>query len=388
MTGPRPLGVYVHWPYCARICPYCDFNVVRDRGQADQAGLAAAIAHDLEAQRALTGPRRLVSVFFGGGTPSLMNPAWAADIVATARRLWDAEPDLEVSLEANPTDAEAGRFDAFRAAGVTRLSLGLQSFDDEALKFLGRNHDAAEARRAATLAARTFPRLSVDMIYALPGQTVAAWIDQLTAAIDLGAEHVSPYQLTIEAGTAFDRAVGRGLFRPADDETGAALYDTTQSVLEAAGFEAYEVSNHARGAAGRSRHNLVYWRGQDYVGVGPGAHGRLTLHGVRTATEAARKVGDYVARVGETSLGFRDPEPLSPVEAAEERLLMGLRTYEGVGFEELAALGLTAGHPAVVGLVEQGLLAADPKGLRATPAGRFVLDGVTRDLILNTNPPH
>ncbi len=387
MTDPAPLGVYVHWPYCAKICPYCDFNVVRDRKQAEQAGLAAAILRDLEAQRALTGPRRLASVFLGGGTPSLMDPQWAADIVAAARRLWDAEADLEVSLEANPTDAESGRFAGFADAGVNRLSLGLQSFDDDALKFLGRNHDAAEARRAAELAAKTFPRLSVDMIYALPGQTVDAWRDQLTRAIALGAEHISPYQLTIEAGTAFDRAVGRGVFTPADDATGAALYDTTQQVLEASGFDAYEVSNHARGEAARSRHNLIYWRGQDYVGVGPGAHGRLTLDGVRTATEAAAKVGDYIRNVSETGLGFRDPEALSRVERAEERLLMGLRTDEGVGFEELAALGLSAAHPVVAGLVGEGLLAADPVWLRATRAGRVVLDGVTRDLILNANPP-
>ena len=383
MTDLAPLGVYVHWPYCAKICPYCDFNVVRDRKQAEQADLAAAIVRDLETQRALTGPRRLASVFLGGGTPSLMDPKWAADIVATARRLWDAAPDLEVSLEANPTDAESGRFAAFADAGVNRLSLGLQSFDDEALSFLGRNHDAAEARRAAELAAKIFPRLSVDMIYALPGQTVAAWRDQLARAIDLGAGHISPYQLTIEAGTAFDRAVGRGLFKPADDETGAALYDTTQTVLEAAGFEAYEVSNHARGETARSRHNLVYWRGQDYVGVGPGAHGRLALHGVRTATEAAATVGDYIRNVGETGLGFRDPEALSPVARAEERLLMGLRTDEGVGFAELTALGLTPAHRAVAGLVAQGLLAADPHRLRATRAGRVVLDGITRTLILN-----
>jgi len=384
LTDLPPLGVYVHWPYCAKICPYCDFNVVRDRRQAEQADLAGAIVVDLQGQRALTGPRRLVSVFFGGRTPSLMDPTWAADIVAAARGLWDADPDLEVSLEANPTDAESGRFAAFADAGVNRLSLGLQSFDDEALKFLGRNHDAAEARRAAALAARVFPRLSVDMIYALPGQTTDAWRDQLARAIALGAEHISPYQLTIEAGTAFDRAVGRGRFRPADDETGAALYETTQQVLEAAGFDAYEVSNHARGEAARSRHNLIYWRGQDYVGVGPGAHGRLALHGARTATEAAAKVEAYIRNVGETGLGFREPEALSPVEAAEERLLMGLRTYEGVGFAEVAALGLTAAHPVVAGLVEQGLLAADPARLRATRAGRFVLDGVTRTLVLNS----
>jgi putative oxygen-independent coproporphyrinogen III oxidase len=381
LSADQPLGVYVHWPYCAKICPYCDFNVVRDRRQVEQAALAGAIIADLEAQRALTGPRRLVSIFLGGGTPSLMDPAWAAAIVETARALWTPEGEVEVSLEANPTDAEAGRFAAFRDAGVNRLSLGLQSFDDAALRFLGRNHDAAQARRAAAVAAKTFPRLSVDLIYALPDQTPAAWRDQLAAVIALGAEHVSPYQLTIEAGTAFDRAVRRGVFAPPDDEVGSALYDMTQTTLEAAGFEAYEVSNHARGEAARSRHNLVYWRGQDYVGAGPGAHGRLTLDGVRTATTAASRVGDYITRIGETGHGF-DAEPLTPVEAAEERILMGLRTFEGVAWGELAALELRPSNAVVRGLVEQGLLAEDADRLRATPAGRFVLDGVTKALIV------
>jgi putative oxygen-independent coproporphyrinogen III oxidase len=381
LTALAPLGVYVHWPYCARICPYCDFNVVRDRGQVEQAALADAIVADLRAQRALTGDRRLVSIFLGGGTPSLMDPTWAARIVAAAKALWTPDAGVEVSLEANPTDAEAGRFAAFRDAGVNRLSLGLQSFDDAALKFLGRNHDAAQARRAAETAAATFPRLSVDMIYALPDQAPAAWREQLAAAIDLGAEHVSPYQLTIEAGTAFDRAVRRGTFTPPDDAAGEALYAATQTTLEAAGFEAYEVSNHARGEAARSRHNLVYWRGQDYVGAGPGAHGRLTLGGVRTATTARAGVADYIRAVGETGAGF-EAETLTPVEAAEERILMGLRTYEGVAWAELAALGQGPGHPAVVELVGQGLLAEDPERLRATPAGRFVLDGVTRALIV------
>jgi putative oxygen-independent coproporphyrinogen III oxidase len=372
LTDLPPLGVYVHWPYCARICPYCDFNVVRDRKQAEQADLAAAIVADLEAQRALTGPRRLVSVFLGGGTPSLMDPQWAADIVAAARRLWDAAPDLEVSLEANPTDAEAGRFAAFRDAGVDRLSLGLQSFDDAALTFLGRNHDAAEARRAAALAAKTFPRLSVDMIYALPGQTVAAWTDQLEAAIALGAEHISPYQLTIEQGTAFDRAVGRGQFQPADDETGAALYDTTQSVLEAAGFEAYEVSNHARGEPARSRHNLVYWRGQDYVGVGPGAHGRLVLHGARTATEAARKVGDYIGNVRETGSGLpRAGAAVAPSRRPRSGCSWACGTYEGVGFGELAALGAD-GRPSGGGRPGRAGIAGGGPAPPARHAGRAV----------------
>jgi oxygen-independent coproporphyrinogen-3 oxidase len=381
LTALAPLGVYVHWPYCARICPYCDFNVVRDRGQVEQAALADAIVADLTAQRGLTGDRRLVSIFLGGGTPSLMDPAWAARIIETAKALWTPEGEMEVSLEANPTDAEAGRFAAFRDAGVNRLSLGLQSFDDAALKFLGRNHDAAQARRAAETAAATFPRLSADLIYALPDQTPAAWREQLAAVIDLGAEHVSPYQLTIEAGTAFDRAVRRGTFVPPGDEIGAALYDMTQTTLEAAGFEAYEVSNHARGEAARSRHNLVYWRGKDYVGAGPGAHGRLTLDGVRTATTAASGVADYIRAVGETGHGF-EAETLIPVEAAEERILMGLRTWEGVGWDALAALGLGPDSSVVRDLVGQGLLAEDRERLRATPAGRFVLDGVTRALIV------
>ena len=377
MTSPK-LGLYVHWPYCARICPYCDFNVFKDRKGDEPAALARAIVADLEAQAALTGPRELVSVFFGGGTPSLMDPAWAGEIVAAARRLWTPAEDVEVTLEANPTDAEAERFAAFAAAGVNRLSLGLQSLDDAALKFLGRNHDAAEGLRAAQAAARAFPRLSVDLIYARPGQTPRAWAEELRTAIGLGAEHVSPYQLTIEAGTAFDRAVRRGVFTPPDAEAGAELFDVTQEVLQAAGFEAYEVSNHARGAAARSRHNLVYWTGEDYVGAGPGAHGRITADGARQATYAAAGPADYIARVAETGSGFATREPLGPREAAQERLLSGLRITEGVAREEVAALQIASAT--VADLIALGLLADDPHRLRATAAGRLVLDRLTREL--------
>ena len=384
MTDAPPLGIYVHWPYCARICPYCDFNVFKAAGRdAEAAALATAIIADLEAQAALTGPRELVSVFFGGGTPSLMDPAWAAEIVAAARRLWTPAADLEVSLEANPTDAEADRFAGFAAAGVNRLSLGLQSLDAAALKLLGRNHDAAEGRRAAQAAARAFPRLSLDLIYARPGQTPQIWAEELRAAVGLGPEHLSPYQLTIEAGTAFDRAVRRGTLTPPAEDLAADLYDTTQAVLEAEGFEAYEVSNHARGAAARSRHNLVYWRGQDYVGVGPGAHGRITRAGVREATEAARRPTDYLRKVGEQGTGFASVERLTTVEAAEERLLSGLRILDGVPFVDMAALGLEAGHPTVREFVELGLLADDPARLRATVDGRRVLDRLTSELALS-----
>jgi oxygen-independent coproporphyrinogen-3 oxidase len=380
---PPALGVYVHWPYCARICPYCDFNVVRDRGRvAEQAALVRAILDDLRAQRALTGPRPLVSIFLGGGTPSLMDPAAAAQIITLARSLWTpavGADGLEVTLEANPTDAETDRFAAFAQAGVTRLSLGVQALDDASLAFLGRNHDAAAARRAATVAARVFPRLSLDLIYALPGQTESDWSRALAAALDLGPEHISPYQLTLEPGTAFDRAVRRGRFRPADELRSEALFHRTQAVLEQAGFDAYEVSNHARGEAARSRHNLVYWQGQDYVGAGPGAHGRLTLGGQRTATAAARGIGDYIAAVESSGTGFA-AEPLSPREAAEERLLMGLRIDAGVDFADLAPLGLAPDSPLVTDLSAQGLIVPDPDRLRASRAGRLVLDWLTARL--------
>ena len=379
MSEPPPLAVYVHWPYCARICPYCDFNVVRDRRQAEQAALAAAIVADLRAQAAGTGPRRLVSIFFGGGTPSLMDPAWLAAMVEAARALWPAGPGLEVTLEANPTDAEAGRFAAFAAAGVTRLSLGLQSLDDAALAFLGRNHDAATAIRAAKAARAAFAQLSLDLIYARPGQDVAAWTAEVDAALALSPDHISPYQLTIEPGTAFDRQARRGAFAPPDDDLAADLYETTQARLEAAGFTAYEVSNHARGEAARSRHNLAYWRGEDYLGVGPGAHGRVTVGGVRHARFTAPKVADYLARVAETGTGLVEAEALTPAEAAAERLLMGLRIAEGVALDDL---GEKAPPPErVAGLVQAGLLAPDPRRLRATPDGRRLLDRLTLALI-------
>ncbi|MCY1646200.1 radical SAM family heme chaperone HemW [Caulobacter sp. SL161] len=379
MTDPRTeaVGIYVHWPYCARICPYCDFNVVRDRGRTDeQRALADAIVADLEAQRALTGERRLLSIFFGGGTPSLMDPAQVARVIETAKRLWSPADDLEISLEANPTDAETDRFAALADAGVQRLSLGVQALDDASLKALGRNHDAGAARRAIAAAARAFPRLSIDLIYARPGQTDSAWRAELSEAIALGPEHVSPYQLTIEPGTAFDRAVGRGTLVTPDEDLAATLFETTQEILEAAGFDAYEVSNHARGEAARARHNLVYWRGVDYVGVGPGAHGRLALPEGRAATTAHRAIKDYIAAVGDHGVGFQS-EILTPEDAALERLVLGMRIDAGVGFDEVAVLGLDPDVAKVRDLVETGLLVEDRARLRATRAGRLVLDRLT-----------
>lgn len=380
MSEAPPLAVYIHWPYCARICPYCDFNVVRDRRQPEQAALAAAIGHDLAAQaRLLDGPRRLTSVFLGGGTPSLMEPAWAATLVETARRLWPTAGPVEVTLEANPTDAEAHRFAAFRDAGVNRLSLGVQSLDDNALRFLGRNHSAAEATRAIETAVAVFGRVSVDLIYALPGQDVAAWAKELTRVAAMGVEHLSPYQLTIEAGTAFDRMVRRGAFTPSDADQGAQLYEATQAALTNAGFAAYEVSNHARGKAAQSVHNLAYWRGWDYVGAGPGAHGRLTAAAGRLATHAEPKVADYIAMVGRTGVGFASAEPLDAREAAIERLLLGLRTHEGVAITELAALAMEPGR--INDLTHGGFIITDNGRLVATAQGRAVLDRITAELI-------
>jgi oxygen-independent coproporphyrinogen-3 oxidase len=384
VSGPAPLGVYLHWPFCARICPYCDFNVYRQRrGEDEVEGVVAAMLADLSAQRALTGPRRLVSIFFGGGTPSLLPPEAAARLIERCTTLWAAEPDLEISLEANPTDAERGRFADLAAVGVNRLSLGLQSLVDADLAFLGRNHDAAEGRRAVDAALSAFRRVSVDLIYALPGQTEAGWSETLSCIAGLGVEHVSPYQLTIEPGTAFDRAVGRGRFTPPDADLAARLFEATDAVLSASGFEAYEVSNHARGDEARSRHNLVYWRGEDYVGAGPGAHGRISTAKGRLATVAEARPADYVARVAAAGPGFAETETLSPVAIAEERLLMGLRTDEGVAFTQLSALGLGPDHAEVRALIALGLVIPDDQRLRVARRGRALLDAVTRRLILS-----
>ncbi len=377
------LALYVHWPYCARICPYCDFNVVRDRGRvSEQAALASAIAQDIAAQAEGLGRRRLASVFFGGGTPSLMKPEFVADILAAAKARFIPAGDLEVTLEANPTDAEADRFRALAAAGVQRLSLGVQSLDDRALAFLGRNHDAAEARRALRLAAETFPRLSLDLIYALPDQTPEAWRADLFEALAYEPEHVSPYQLTIETGTALGRAATRGRFKPLPEDPSADLYDVTQATLEDAGFEAYEVSNHARGELARSRHNLAVWRGADYLGVGPGAHGRVTRGGMRIATRAAPKIGDYLQHVSERGAGLAATEALSARDAAEERLMLGLRTVEGVGPDLLEALGLDLRAEPLRSMIDEAWLTVTGGRLVATRQGRLVLDAVLSRLLV------
>lgn len=372
------VAVYVHWPYCARICPYCDFNVVRDRGRSEeQAGLVAAILEDLSAQAALVGPRRLASVFLGGGTPSLMAPAHVAAVLDRIQALFPASGPVEITLEANPTDAEAQHFAALAQAGVNRLSLGVQSLGEASLRFLGRNHSAEEARRAIALAGSAFDRLSIDLIHALPDQKPAAWAAELNTAVAMGFEHVSPYQLTIEPTTAFGRAAARGDWTPPDEDTAAALYETTQEVLSAAGFEAYEVSNHARGLAARSAHNIHVWRGGDYVGVGPGAHGRLTLDGARTATVSHRRIADYVGGVAAAS-PWAERDAMDDETAAEERILLGLRTVEGA---PVAAFDAVDASTRVAELAADGFLTVASGRVIATARGRPILDAVLKALL-------
>ncbi|WKL58502.1 radical SAM family heme chaperone HemW [Asticcacaulis sp. ZE23SCel15] len=394
------VALYVHWPYCSRICPYCDFNVTRDRGQtARQTALFEAILTDLKTHADILGPRRLVSIFFGGGTPSLMKTEWVAEIVATARALFPPDGDIEVSLEANPTDAEIARYEAFRGAGVNRLSLGVQSLNDQALKFLGRNHSAREALIGLETARAVFGRVSIDLIYALPDQTLSDWADELTLAAQLGIEHISPYQLSLEPGTAFGRAARRGTLKILPPDMGEAFYNKTQSVLEALGFEAYEVSNHAKGQAAQSAHNRAIWEGVDYIGIGPGAHGRLTLptdgengqprpnkdaahgrvtiDGVRHATVALSDLLTYTAQVQMTGTGVAR-EALTAEDADEEALMLGLRLRDGVDLERFKTLDIRA---RAMRLITDRFLNIENNRLSATPKGRVVLDRLIYELL-------
>jgi len=371
--GAKPLSLYVHWPYCSRICPYCDFNVTRDRGQASQRALFDAIMADMQRQAEGLGTRQLASVFFGGGTPSLLPPEWVSELISQAGDLFPYTDDIEITLEANPTDAEISRYEGFRTAGINRLSLGVQSLDDKALKFLGRNHTAVEAIRGIETAQTAFGRVSLDLIYALPGQMLDAWEAELRTAAALGIEHISPYQLTIEPATAFGRAVRRGQWSPPEEELAEGFYFRTQTVLESLGFDAYEVSNHARGKAARSAHNVLIWEGVDYMGIGPGAHGRLTRNGIRTATVAEKDLKTYTAAADPI-----EAIPLTPSEAEEEALMLGLRLTEGVALNRLPNLPIIE---KATPLIEQGFMELTADRLRATEKGRVVLDRLLFELL-------
>ncbi len=371
------LAFYVHWPFCVSKCPYCDFNShVRD--QVDQAEWREALLADLAHEAALLPGRRLTSIFLGGGTPSLMEPATAAAIIVAAQRHWQAHDDIEITVEANPSSVEAARFADLAAAGVNRVSLGVQSLDDGALAFLGRAHSVAEGLAALDTAQQQFDRVSFDLIYALPGQRPEGWDAMLGRALAFGTGHVSLYQLTIEPGTRFATMVGRHDFEPLDTDSAADLFELTQERTAQAGLPAYEISNHAK-AGEESRHNLAYWRYRDYAGVGPGAHGRRL--GQRTVRH--RKPENFLAAVARNGHGLSEEEPLSRKEAAHEALVMGLRLSEGIEPEALARrLGVEGlvDEAAVSRLQALGLVRRHGARLAVTPAGRLLLDSILAEV--------
>jgi putative oxygen-independent coproporphyrinogen III oxidase len=374
-------GVYVHWPFCAAKCPYCDFNS-HVRRDVDEGRWRRALVAEIGRVAAEVPGRRVGSVFFGGGTPSLMPPETVAAVLEAVERGWGLAEGAEVTLEANPTSVEAGRFSGYRAAGVNRLSLGVQALDDDDLRRLGRLHSAAEALAALDLARAVFPRVSFDLIYARQGQSVEAWEAELGRALALGVDHLSLYQLTIEAGTRFGELHARGGLRglPGADLAGD-MYEATQALCGAAGLEAYEVSNYARPGA-EGRHNLVYWRYGDYAGVGPGAHGRLSSSGERVAVETHRAPEAWLRAVETRGTGESGRVELSGAEQASEMLMMGLRLREGVSLGRYEGLNGAPLAPDSVGALERlGLVRVCGDRLLATDRGRLVLDGVLGRLL-------
>ncbi|HXG78998.1 MAG TPA: radical SAM family heme chaperone HemW [Methyloceanibacter sp.] len=377
---PEPFGVYVHWPFCLAKCPYCDFNSHVRHGGVDEERFLAAYLRELDHFAALAPARTVTSVFFGGGTPSLMRPRTVAEITEAIGEHWRIADDVEITLEANPTSVEADNFTGYAAAGVNRLSLGVQALDDDALKALGRQHTVDEALDALRLAKRHFDRVSFDLIYAREGQTARAWREELSRALAYAADHLSLYQLTIEEGTPFAARHTAGTLRIPDGAEARALYLLTQELCETAGLPAYEISNHARPGF-ESRHNLLYWRGHDYAGIGPGAHSRITVDGAKRAISTIKLPESWLAQVEKKGHGVDSEEALSGAEAAEEYLLMGLRLSEGIDLARLAALGGRALDEERIGaLYSQGLLKRNGKRLSATPEGRLVLNRLILEL--------
>lgn len=374
-------GVYVHWPFCAAKCPYCDFNSHVRHQKIDEERFAAAFARELATMRARTGPREVTSIFLGGGTPSLMKPDTVGAVLEAIAANWTVPDGIEVTLEANPSSVEASRFRGYRAAGINRVSLGVQALNNADLRFLGRLHDVDQALGAIRLARETFPRLSFDLIYARPNQTLDAWEKELDAAIGHAADHLSLYQLTIEEGTRFHALHAAGKFSVPDPDHAADLYRLTQEVTAARGLPAYEISNHARPGA-ESRHNLVYWRYGEYVGVGPGAHGRFIEDGRRIVTFTEKMPETWANLVEAKGHGVIGGETLTRSEEADEFLLMGLRLTEGIDlarYEQLSGRPLSSRR--IQTLQEENLVA--PVGnsrLRATSTGMIVLDAVVADL--------
>lgn len=376
----EPLALYVHWPFCVSKCPYCDFNS-HVRESVDQERWRDALLADLAHEASVLPGRRLGSIFFGGGTPSLMPPATVTAVLDAAERAWGFAPGIEITLEANPSSVEAARFADLAAAGVNRVSLGLQALDNKTLAFLGRAHDVTEGLAALDTAQRVFDRVSFDLIYARPDQGLADWHAELARALSFGTEHLSLYQLTIEPGTRFQTEALAGRLVLPDDDRAADLFELTRALTASAGMPAYEISNHARAGA-ESRHNLTYWRYQDYAGIGPGAHGRRT--GV--ATQRRRKPENWIEAVARNGHGIEQEEPLTPRERAVEATLMGLRLAEGIDLDRIATLGERpidelADRQAIERLAAQGLLEQDGTGLRATDAGMPVLNAILGEIV-------
>ena len=382
MTGDdRAFGVYIHWPFCLSKCPYCDFNSHVRREPIDEARFVRAFTAEIAATAARIGDRTVSSIFFGGGTPSLMQPSTIEAILDAIARHWQVAPDAEITLEANPTSVEAGRFRGYRAAGVNRVSLGVQALDDKVLSELGRLHTAREALDAVAVARGIFDRYSFDLIYARPQQTPQQWAGELNRALAEAGEHLSLYQLTIEAETPFAALHAAGKLVVPDQDAARALYDTTQEICAAHGLPAYEISNHAR-PGGESRHNLIYWRAQEYAGVGPGAHGRLDIGGDRHATATEKRPEAWLQRVETQGHGLVTDDVLLREEMADEFLLMGLRLAEGIDPARYAELAGRALDPArIAALREHGLVETTSTGrLRVSMPGFPVLDAVVADL--------
>ncbi len=381
MNAGRSFGVYVHWPFCAAKCPYCDFNSHVRHDPPDQKRYAAAFAREIAATAERAPGRTVTSIFLGGGTPSLMEPATVAHIIDAVAAAWPVADDVEVTLEANPSSVEAERFRGYRTAGVNRLSLGVQALNDTDLRFLGRLHDVEQALTAVEIARETFPRLSFDLIYARPGQTPDAWRRELGEALTRACDHLSLYQLTIEEGTPFFTLHEAGKLTIPDDDAAADLYAVTQEVCDAAGLPAYEISNHAIPGA-ECRHNLTYWRYDEYAGIGPGAHGRLKLADGRHATAAERAPEVWLDKVESWGDGLVDDDVLSVEEEGDELLLMGLRLAEGIDLDRYRRLTGRALDPARLSdLIAHGMVERAGGGkLKATRAGFFVLDAVVADL--------
>lgn len=378
MISQPPLALYIHWPFCVSKCPYCDFNS-HVRENIDQDLWRDALLKDLAHEAALQPGRTLGSIFFGGGTPSLMPPATVAALIEAAHRHWPASGDIEITLEANPSSVEAARFADLAIAGVNRVSLGLQALHSEALHFLGRAHDVDEGLAALSVAQRHFGRVNFDLIYARPGQSEAEWEAELRRALALGTSHLSLYQLTIEPGTRFETLVREGKFQPVDPDQGALLFELTQTITSAAGLPAYEVSNHARQGE-QSRHNLTYWRYGDYVGIGPGAHGRRQ----GLATVRHRKPENWMKAILRKGDGLESETLLSPSERAREALVMGLRLAEGI---DPAALAARTGVDSLIDpaqlpmLQNEGLISQTGPRLTVTPKGMLLLDAILVSLV-------